>query len=223
MDRVGSRRPGRPRSAEVERAIIDATLDRLVADGIGGLSIEGVAADAGVGKATIYRRWPNKQALVIGALTSVQVDPPALAGDSVRDDLIALVDTIRARSEGARAVALMRCMLAEADRHPDVASQFRREVVEPRRERIREVLRRGVATGELRADLDVELAMTLVTAPMLAVTTFRPESGRAHVSKDFAARLVDTVLAGIAADPAAGHDRESKLDSSAKESSRSRG
>jgi AcrR family transcriptional regulator len=190
------RRRGRPRDPGVEEAVHNATLDRLVADGLGALSIEAVAAAAGVGKATIYRRWPNKEALIIDALSALQIEAPEPPGDSVRDDLVLLVDTIRRRNEEPRGVRILTCILSEAARHPEIAQRYRREIIEPRRELVRKVLRRGVQTGELRADLDVELALDLVIAPMLVATMLRP----GPVPADFAARIVDAVLAGIAPD-----------------------
>src|SRR5215468_364049 len=83
--------PGRPRSARADEAIIEAVLD-LLAEGssLEALSIEAVAARAGVGKATIYRRWPNKEALVIDAIGELKGALPVLSGESIREDLLAL-------------------------------------------------------------------------------------------------------------------------------------
>src|SRR6516164_9360358 len=83
-----SRRPGRPRSEQAEQAIIEATLDLFGEQGFEGVCIEAVAARAGVGKATIYRRWPNKQELLLAALSSMKSPIPEPTG-SVRDDLVA--------------------------------------------------------------------------------------------------------------------------------------
>jgi AcrR family transcriptional regulator len=88
---------GRPRSTEVDRAIIDAVLEEVIEEGIDGMSIEQVAARAGVAKATVYRRWPNKEALLLEAVTGVEVELPTLVGTSVRDDLVVLVDSMRRR------------------------------------------------------------------------------------------------------------------------------
>src|SRR5437879_4279834 len=86
-----SRPPGRPRSERAEKAIIEATLDLLVEEaGVAGMTIEAVASRAGVGKTTIYRRWANKEALIIDALATLKGPVPPLAGVSVRDDLITL-------------------------------------------------------------------------------------------------------------------------------------
>src|SRR5205085_12543063 len=86
---------GRPRSLVADRAIVEAVLEELIESGIDGLSLEQVAARAGVAKATIYRRWANKEALVLDALTTVDEPLPDLPGTSVRDDLVVLVDSIR--------------------------------------------------------------------------------------------------------------------------------
>jgi Bacterial regulatory proteins, tetR family len=82
-----SARPGRPRSEQAERAIIEATLDLLAEVGIAALSVEQVAARAGVGKATIYRRWPNKEALIIDAAASLKSPLPDVPGRSISEDL----------------------------------------------------------------------------------------------------------------------------------------
>jgi AcrR family transcriptional regulator len=80
------------------------------------VSIEQVAARAGVAKATVYRRWPNKEALVLDALVGVAESLPTLAGESVRDDMIALVDGIRRRVIDSTAARLWPCMIGEAGR-----------------------------------------------------------------------------------------------------------
>src|SRR5262245_22575212 len=98
-----SARPGRPRSAQAERAIIEATLDLLAEVGIGGLSIEHVAARAGVGKATIYRRWANKDALIIDAAASLKSPLPEVPGRSIREDLKIIADVMVGDQQRARA------------------------------------------------------------------------------------------------------------------------
>jgi len=190
------RSPGRPRSEQADRAILDATLDLLAEVGVTALSIEAVAARAGVGKTTIYRRWPSRDALVVDALGTLTERLPPVRGESVRDDLVLLVDSIRRRSLDSRVGRILPRMVGEQASHPELALCYRRSVVEPRRERVREVLRRGVASGELRADLDVELALALVTGPMLAQVMLGP--GRAGpLPSSLSARLVDAALEGM--------------------------
>src|SRR5579859_6951062 len=91
---VETRRPGRPRSEQAEQAIIEATLDLFAEQGFEGVCVEAVAARAGVGKATIYRRWPNKEELLLAAFGSLKSPFPEPAGESVRDDLLAMVKTM---------------------------------------------------------------------------------------------------------------------------------
>src|SRR5271163_2599111 len=75
-----TRRPGRPRSEQAEHAIIEATLDLFAEQGFEGVCVESVAARAGVGKATIYRRWPNKEEMLLAALGSMKSPIPELDG-----------------------------------------------------------------------------------------------------------------------------------------------
>ena len=96
IQETGTARPaGRPRSEKAERAIIEATLD-LIGEGMGvsELSIEAIASRAGVGKTTIYRRWSNKEDLVVDALATLKAPMPRLSGTSVRDDLISWLEAL---------------------------------------------------------------------------------------------------------------------------------
>src|SRR3954451_25328604 len=95
-ERLAPRPPGRPRSERAEKAIIDATLDLLVEEaGVAGVTIEAVAARAGVGKTTIYRRWANKEALIVDALATLKAPIPELTGLSAREDLLAFTRAVR--------------------------------------------------------------------------------------------------------------------------------
>jgi AcrR family transcriptional regulator len=187
--------PGRPRNAGADGAIIDAVLALLSAgQSADAISIEAVAAKAGVGKATIYRRWANKEALLIDAVAMMKGPLPVPAGESVRDDLVMLVAGMRnPRTEQyGKATA---CLLPELARSPEMHRVFQ-GVVEPRREVMRRVLQRGTANGELRADLDIELTMLMLAGPTLAQNIMQWSP---HVPDDgFAEALVDAVLRGAA-------------------------
>jgi AcrR family transcriptional regulator len=192
---------GRPRSTDADRAIVDAVLEGIIESGIDGLSIEQVAARAGVAKATVYRRWANKAALVLDAVTTIEVELPALAGDSARDDLVVLVESMRRRVADAvqpgesTASRLYPCMIAEGARHPEIAAKYRQRVVEQRREAVRAVIRRGIANGELRGDLEVETMLLLLIAPMLVQLYMW--SADVELPAGSSAIYVDAVLAGL--------------------------
>ncbi|MET7335281.1 TetR/AcrR family transcriptional regulator [Nonomuraea sp. NPDC005650] len=193
----GTARPaGRPRSEKAEKAIIEATLD-LIGEGMGvsELSIEAIASRAGVGKTTIYRRWSSKEDLVVDALATLKAPVPALTGTSVRDDLIALLDAMRKESGVARNRCVMNIAMNEADRHPQLMDRFVKRAIEPRRQALRAVIERGIATGELRADLDVSMGMALLSGTMLWHTKWAPAG---DLDPDLAERVVDVVLEGMA-------------------------
>ena len=188
--------PGRPRNEKADEAIIEAAI-ALLAGGLSAaaLSMEAVAAKAGVGKATIYRRWPNKEALLIDAVATMKGPIPELAGESVRDDLVTLIAanwTHRAKRYGK----VTACLLPQYTRDDEMRRVYQ-AITQPRREAMRNVLRRGITTGELRADLDIEMTLLLLSGPsvvqnMLHFNPNVPEEG-------FPEALVDAVMRGIAA------------------------
>ena len=188
--------PGRPRNAQADLDIIQAVFD-LFSSGLSAaaLSIEAVAAKAGVGKATIYRRWPNKEALLVDAVATMKGPLPEPLGESVRDDLVMLVSAMRnKRMEHYGKVTA--CLLPELAKSPEMR-RIHQSVVEPRREVTRGVLRRGIETGELRADLDVELTLLMLSGPIFAQNVMQWSPLAADES--FAEALVDAVLRGAAA------------------------
>jgi AcrR family transcriptional regulator len=196
-DQLTARPPGRPRSERAARAIIDATIDLLAEEGgVAGVSIEAVAARAGVGKTTIYRRWPNKEALIIDALADLKEPFPQPRGESAREDLVAIARTFVTDRADKKRLECYWSIMGGAERYPELMSRFTREVVEPRRDIIRMVLRRGMDTGELRADLDIEVTLWLV---MGALAQRARSVNAGPVPEDFAERVIDALMAGIAA------------------------
>ena len=188
--------PGRPRNALADEAILEAVITLLSeGNGAAAVSIEAVAAKAGVGKATIYRRWPNKEALLIDAMRTMKGPLPEPAGVSVREDLIMLISAMRSkRSEHYGKVTA--CLLPDIVRDPAMHG-VHQGMVEPRREVMRQVVLRGIETGELRADLDVELTLLMLSGPAIAQNMLKWSP---HVPDEgFAEALVDAVLRGAAA------------------------
>ncbi|HVQ88699.1 MAG TPA: TetR/AcrR family transcriptional regulator [Actinomycetes bacterium] len=190
-----SPRRGRPRSQEAESAIIQATLDLIADEGVNALSVEAVAARAGVGKATIYRRWSSKEALMGDALATLIDDmPTTFDGANVREQLVSMLEHIRCRSTDSCAGRIFPRMAAYKHSHPELFAIFGERVLAPRRERVRALVQRGIDDGELRADLDVPLAATLLFAPMLYINmTGMPQRQDDQTSQ----MLVDLVLDGL--------------------------
>jgi AcrR family transcriptional regulator len=193
-------RRGRPRSSEADRAIVDAALELLVEEGINALSMEAVAARAGVGKATIYRRWPGKDALVRDALTSLNDElPQTFAGVSACEQIVDMLDWIRCRGTDTRTSRIAPRLMAYRRSHPELFALVDKHVLEPRRERMRALVRKGIAGGELRGDLDVELTAMVLLSPIV-YSNLLGSRARADDSDGLAERVVALVLRGAAAD-----------------------
>ena len=187
------RRPGRPRSEQAEQAIIEATLDLFAEQGFEGVCVEAVAARAGVGKATIYRRWPNKEELLLAAFGSLKSPYPEPGGVCARDDLVAMLSVMCADMADPRKARRYALLLGEGRKYPRLMERYTETVVKPRREAMRAVIRRGIESGELRADTDVEIAQLALTGTVLA----REKSADGGLDGDFAARVVDELMLGL--------------------------
>ena len=176
------RSPGRPRDARHDEAILRAALAILREEGYRGLSIEGVAARAGVGRPTIYRRWPSKPALVVAALVrSSQLAIRDVDTGSLRSDLIALqrrqVELMNA-PENRRVTA---GLVADLVSDPELSQTYVNDYLVPRRAAVMQVLRRGVERGELDPEMDFAFAYDLLVGPlfMRSVVWGQPLSPRA--------------------------------------------
>lgn len=189
------RRPGRPRSEKAEQAILDATLEALTERGIEGVSLEDVAVRAGVGKSTLYRRWSGKEDLLIAAFGSLKRPLPEPAGESVRADLTAMLTSMATDADDPRFACQFEILNAEAERFPKLIKRYKSEVAEPRREAIREVIRRGMDTGEIRPDADVEIALLALMGSVIS----RDRQDVRTPAREFAERAVEQILTGIAA------------------------
>ena len=161
------KRPGRPRSQSTEKAILAATGQLLAESGLAAMTIEGVAARAGVGKASIYRRWPSKGALAFDATLSEY-----LAGQPTRDtgtlegDLLATArDWIRSVKRSPLGPTL-RFLIAEVQHDPTLADAWRERFVGPVRVQRRPIVERAIARGEIPADSDAELILDMLYGPL---------------------------------------------------------
>lgn len=148
---------GRPRSLETERAILDAAVDLLVEVGFGGMSMEALAARAGVGKAAIYRRWASKEQVVVESLKARnQCHVPLNDTGDLRADLLAMLEGIRRTMIGEDG-PIMTAFVSEKARHPELRAEFERVFVTERRAHVRQIIGAAVERGELPTDTDIDL------------------------------------------------------------------
>jgi AcrR family transcriptional regulator len=149
------------------RALLAAALRLLAERGFARLTMEAVAAEAGVGKPAIYRRFRDKAELVAAALGTAL--PPMAAPDhgDTRRELRELVERALP-TDGVGFVSLAGQLLAEHERHPELIATYRARVLEPRRRVVIDAIRRGQERGDLRGDLDPDVAVDMVTGEFLA-------------------------------------------------------
>ncbi|MCW2906678.1 MAG: TetR/AcrR family transcriptional regulator [Actinomycetia bacterium] len=151
--------PERRRSIRSHQAILAATAELLAGVGYTALTIEGVAARAGVGKATVYRWWPSKGALVIEAMSAALAMPSFSETGDLRQDLLTVGNGIVETLARSPAGAVISALAADLMRNPDMAEQFRDQVIRPRRSAVTQILRRAADRGELPPDVDIDLLL----------------------------------------------------------------
>ena len=159
MKTVLPRAPGRPRSTAADAAILEAAVDLLAEVGLEALTVEGVAARAGVGKGTVYRRYPGKIDLVVSAVrcyTNVGEPPPDTG--TTRGDVRALVDGLVNILTETPLGRTMPILVAARTRVPELDIAYA-EIVAEKRARSAAVVRRGIERGDFRADIDVDVAI----------------------------------------------------------------
>jgi AcrR family transcriptional regulator len=195
---IAYRARGRPRSAASDRAILDAARVLLDEGPLGDLTMEKVAARAGVAKTTLYRRWRTKEQLalaVLGEMARRQVPVPDL-GDTRAEFVHAVADTARTM-DGTIAGRTIRGLVPALGTDRELAAAFVGTLVELRRTAMRSVVDRGLARGDLNPDAPLELVSDLLIGPLLWRLLLTGE--RLDVAT--AERLVDAALHGLAADP----------------------
>lgn len=188
-------RRGRPRSEAAERAILQAVV-RLLEEGepLAGISIERIARTAGVGKATIYRRWSDKEELFVDVLRTIEPPEPALSGTSGLADILVGLESMRTRGLAQRGSALLYNVFAQMKSHPKLWGAYHNTVIEPRRVAMNAAVRRAVDAGELRDDVDAELIEELFVGPMLLRTIHRKD---APLDDDLSERIIRALLDGL--------------------------
>lgn len=194
--RLGNlRRVARQRSQVVDEAIVASTLAVIADRGVEGFSVEEVASRASVGKATIYRRYSDRNALINAALETLNDDLPEIDEELCAEDV--LVDMLEwVRTSTSSGSELLPRIFAQARSNPELFRLCHERVIAPRLQRMEEVLRRGVDRGELSDSVDFEVTASMLVAPVLMFGMLNG-TGRGSGHRDFVARLVEQSLQGM--------------------------
>lgn len=186
------RTPGRPREPHTDERILDAAFRLMAQQGYVRMSMEAVAAEAGVTRPTIYRRWPSKIELAMAALVAYCDSSRPLVVGETRTDLIAEMEHFRRAILRPYGMSLLGTVLAEEHETPELLAAFRQSLVAPRRQALAAILQAARVRGELHADADLGLAVNMLVgalyAQYLADTPF---------AEDWSTRVVDAALASL--------------------------
>jgi len=161
-----SRSRGRPRSATAHAAILNASLDLIRESGYDALAMEAIADRAGVAKTTVYRRWATKELLVVEAIERIMLSIPVPDTGNVEQDVLALMDATRRMYADVGTTSLLPALVAAIARSDRVARAVRTGMAAAWNTAMSAVLRRGIASGALRADADVTVALELLAGPL---------------------------------------------------------
>jgi AcrR family transcriptional regulator len=189
-----ARRPGRPRSEEAHGAILDAAIRLIEEVGYDALTMDAIASRAGVGKATVYRRWSTKETLAAEAIERIMRAIPIPDTGTVEGDLRRMMSDALGLYRSSTTGALLSGFVAAMARSELIARTIRSGFVGVRRAALRKVLERGVARGELRKGLDYELVLDLLGGPFF----YRFLVIGGPVDERFARGVVDAVLRAFA-------------------------
>ncbi len=192
----GERGPGRPREPETDRRILDAALHLMAEQGYARMSMDQVAALAGVTKPTIYRRYPGKVQLAMAAIVVYCADVSLEAVGDTRIDLLGQLDQLRYALDRPNGMGMVGTVLSEERETPELLASFREHLVGPRRKAIRAILERARDRGELRADADLAIAATLLVGAYYAHYL-----GGAPFPDGWSEGVVDAVLRSILRQP----------------------
>jgi AcrR family transcriptional regulator len=206
---AGARPVGRPREARADRAIRTAALELMAEHGVQALRVDDVARRAGVGKATIYRRYRSKEQLVteaVGALVDDDIEIPDTG--STRDDLVVLMREAVQLYSGTIAAKLMPSIVDEMSRNGELAAVARDRFLTRRRGALRVVFERAIERGDLRPDLDVDFALDVLAGPLF----YRLLITGGPIDEELAQSVVDLIVRGFAPAPRRGRAPSKRKD-----------
>ncbi len=185
---------GRPRSEETKNSILTAAYELLLENGFKTITVEGIADRAGVSKATIYKWWPNKASVVLDgffAATETMLQVPDTG--SIKDDLFIQVNNLASFLTSSKGKVITE-LIAEGQFDPNIAQEYRNRYFNPRRLISQHIFERGVQRGELKKELDIELSIDIIFAPLFYRLLITGET----VNTEFVKDLIANALSGLA-------------------------
>lgn len=183
---------GRPVDAGIDREVVDEVLLQLRGTGYPSITMDGIARATRRARASLYRRWPSKRHLVAYAIVTTLGAEPSPDSGSLRQDLVAAVQTLTIGFRGSLGAA-MAGLVGDMVDDAALARVIRKEVLAKRRRSIRAAFKRGIERQEIRSAIDLDVAIDMLTAPFY----FRALFGHAKISETMIERVVDTLLNGI--------------------------
>lgn len=184
---------GRPRSEKTRQAILTASYDLLLLNGFRSITVEGIAERAGVSKATIYKWWPNKAAVVLDgffAATESMLEVPDTG--SAKEDLLVQAVNLASFLTSSKGKVITE-LIAEGQSDENVAKEYRNRYFNPRRLISQHILERGIERGELNKDLDIKLSIDLIFSPLFYRLLITGET----VDSAFVEQLISYAFAGL--------------------------
>lgn len=188
-----TKRPGRPRDETIDAEIVDALFGLVEEFGLGAVTIDAIAERAGVSKATIYRRWHSKEELIVDSIAGLADQVVFPDSDDIREVLVSGLSRVHSFMSDTTAGVVFPWLMGEVVRGSEIGRRYAEAVILPNRRVIAERIRRAIDQGQLRSDLDVEVALDMVGGPVIIqkfLGAFRP------ADPEWVEKLVDNLLEG---------------------------
>jgi AcrR family transcriptional regulator len=196
--------PGRPRDEEARKRILDSAAQLLEDRCFDDITVDAIAEESGAGKATIYRWWPNKEAVLIEAFRErISRELPFPNTGDFRQDVRLQLENFTKMIYRGRKGKVFRAFIAGAQADPEIAKAFRELWIRPRRAEARKLFERYIAEGTARPDLDPDLAVEMIFSPLY----FRLLTGWGEINSEFLDHLVDPVFPAFLDFPWGGQSR----------------
>jgi AcrR family transcriptional regulator len=184
-------------SEHVNQALIKAAVEEFLQHGYHGMSMESIAATAGVSKRSLYRRWSSKLAVTRDVFRILCERRTSVDQGSLEADLRALVIESTQPEDVKPAAKLVMRTMGEISGNPALLSAYRKYLMEPRIERLRAILERARARGEMRAELSIDVACTIVAGPLIMYYLAVLAEADLRLPSDFREQFIRSILSAL--------------------------